>query len=79
MTNVTDRLIRTLAFTASITKMVKVHAKIAVIKETKFYDRGTTVGNESNVEMLPSLLTGRCTVLSSSSKHDEKKSTIEMK
>lgn len=63
--------VKTTSFKTRITKVVKSHAKIAVMNETKFYERSTNVGREKKEATPPSPLTGRSTASSVSIKYDE--------
>lgn len=72
--NIAGCFMSTPTFTALITKLVRIHAELAIMNEAKFYNLGSSVAKKNEEAMPPSQLTGSSLDSSASSKHDEKKS-----
>lgn len=56
--NITPNLIKNLTFTVLITHLVKQHAQVGVVDETKFFDQSMTLTNQAEEALFPSPLAG---------------------
>lgn len=74
--NIVVFLMKTPMFTAAITKVVKIHAEMAVMETVRFYISNANVGNEKKGTP-PSTLMGRSFASSASSKDDRKIKSVK--